>query len=114
MTTQANLSIPVETPPSATLEHPWRPQRRQAALDVGVGIAVSVGTARVVEAERRLAARQGDLAHGDAEIAARARHVDFSRVRHRVASLRWYYPGQVHAVGDSGRPLSPVIPSSRG
>jgi len=31
-----------------------------------------------------------------------------------VASLRWYYPGQVHAVGGGGRPLSPVIPSSRG
>ena len=51
---------------------PGLAQLRQADLDV-----VALGAARVVDAERRLAARQRDLAHRHAH-ALRALDVDFS------------------------------------
>ncbi len=72
-------------------DDPGQPERGQALLDVDVGLGIGPEPAGVVQAQRRLAAVQADLAHGHAQIGTRAGHVDLSRRRLRHgASLRWY------------------------
>src|SRR5581483_11219872 len=62
----------------AALEHPRAPERRQAPAHVRARAAVGVGTAGVVEPERRLAAGERDLARRDAHASARRRYVDLA------------------------------------
>src|SRR5262245_55156200 len=90
-----------------TPEDPAAPQRRQPLLDVDVGLEIRVRPARVVETHGRLAAGQGDLAHGNPQIIARPGYVDLVH----WASLRRYYPGQVLAVGGASPPSQPGSPS---
>src|SRR5919198_1354081 len=46
------------------LENPGQPERRQALLDIRCRFRIGVGAARVVEADRSLAAGEVDFSHG--------------------------------------------------
>src|SRR2546425_3895330 len=65
----------------ATAEDPRKSQRRQAALEVDLGVGIGVGAARVVEAHGRVASRERDLAHRHADLGPRAGEVNLSRRR---------------------------------
>ena len=93
-------------------EDPGEPERRQAPLQVEVGGGVGVGTARVVEAERRIAAREPDLPHRHADVGTRPLEVHLLRSRTRLWHTKPPFAGinQVRFMrsATASRPLSPV------
>src|SRR5205823_4713156 len=91
---------------SAAPEDPGEAERRQAALQIDGGLGVGVGTARVVEADRRIAPGERDRAHRDADVGTRAGEVHLARhARPPFAGINQVRFMRSAAVS---RPLSPV------